>query len=585
MPTAIESASREWRNGLIDVGGNNRLLFYRNGVSTLVLDQAPQPALRRLLAGDSVKLTDLFSGEDELKRAQRACTALARRQKEAVEEYGISITYLVAGMASWDPEGNPEIAAAQAEETGVAKVVVDDMSEAAEKPLRRPKYTRPRAAILMRPIEIEVRRGAQQSWDLKVLDDFQVSGVLTHVLNADRMRIDDEQVLASDTGDPSDVGIMLDEVTEACADIADFSAERTILIGAFTYAKQAMVDDVDDIDALEESDIVAALAGDAAAAERVRSFSDGVTEATPDYQPVEADFLVLDADASQSYVVNAALAGRNLVVEGPPGTGKSQTIANIIATSVAAGRTVLFVAQKRAAVSAVLDRLQGIDLNHLVLDVFAAASSRRFVADQLQEALDRQASAGVAQTADLHFTLTESRDRLVRHRNAMHGPTRGWGVSVSELMATSFCIVREISSEVRLPVAILAKLSEVDLARIRSAVTDLSELGALDSGWSTRSGWSPSAVISEDVLRSSNERLGDLQARLAPLRARVVAIFDAIQLPEPLDWQRVEDVVALFDEAERLRAYAPTLVDPSIANDSFRDVLLRSVAPSARRTT
>jgi len=572
MPSPVESAAREWRNGLIDVGGNNRLLYYRNGASTLSLDGAPPAVLQKLLSGESVRLTELISGDDALKKAQRACTALARKQREAVEEYGISVTYLAAGMASWDPEGNPEIAAAQAEELGADEA--ESPSEILPViPSRKPRYTRPRAPILMRPVEIEVRRGAQQSWDLRLLDDFQVNGVLTHVLNADRERIDDEEVLSFGSGAADEIQAMLDHIARSCSDVADFTAEPTIVIGAFTYAKQAMVDDIDDIGSLEESDIVAALAGDAGAAERVRAYSDGVTEEMPDYQQVDADFLILDADASQSYVVNAALAGRNLVVEGPPGTGKSQTIANIVATAAAVGRTVLFVAQKRAAVSAVLDRLHGVDLNHLVLDVFAAASSRRFVADQLQEALDRQASAGVAQTADLHFTLTDSRDRLVRHRNAMHGKVRGWGVSVAELMAISFATPREIQSELRLPVPTLRALTELDLSRIASAVTDLSELGVFDDGWSSEAGWSPTAVVSEEVLRDSNELLSRLKSGYPAFLGRLTELVAELSLPTADNWDQVEKVGSQFEEADRIRTVAPALVDPSLSTDQLRDAL------------
>ena len=76
----------------------------------------------------------------------------------------------------------------------------------------------------------------------------------------------------------------------------------------------------------------------------------------------EDDFSVLDADSSQRSAIDAVLAGRSLVIHGPPGTGKSQTIANLIATLVARGRKVLFVAEKRAAIDAVLSRLKGVGL-------------------------------------------------------------------------------------------------------------------------------------------------------------------------------------------------------------------------------
>ena len=67
----------------------------------------------------------------------------------------------------------------------------------------------------------------------------------------------------------------------------------------------------------------------------------------PDVVPPADEFLVLPADASQSYAINAAVGGADLVIDGPPGTGKSQTIANLIAALSARGQRVLFVAEKR----------------------------------------------------------------------------------------------------------------------------------------------------------------------------------------------------------------------------------------------
>jgi predicted ATPase with chaperone activity len=77
---------------------------------------------------------------------------------------------------------------------------------------------------------------------------------------------------------------------------------------------------------------------------------------------------VVDADSSQSVVIEEARAGRNLVVQGPPGTGKSQTITNIIASAVHNGKTVLFVAEKTAALEVVFDRLRRAGLGTLCLE-------------------------------------------------------------------------------------------------------------------------------------------------------------------------------------------------------------------------
>ena len=562
MTAPIEAASREWRNGLIDVGGGNRLLNYRNNSSTLVLDDAPTGSVSKLLSGAEVRLAELFITPETLLKAQRACATLARKQREAVEEYGISVTYLAAGMASWDPDGNPEMVAAEAVELGVV-AEAGEGADSALQPVRRPKFTRPRSPILLRPVEVELRRGTQQSWVVRLVDDFQLNGVLTHVINADRDRVDEDDILGSDNGDLASIPAMHGVIERECHDVADFSIEPTVVIGAFSYAKQPMVDDVSDMEALEESDIVAALAGDGLAAARVQAIADDTTEAQPDYQPVQAEFLVLDADASQSYVVNAALAGRNMVVEGPPGTGKSQTIANIIATSVAAGRTVLFVAQKRAAVSAVLDRLTAKDLNHLVLDLFAASSSRRFVADQLQAALDRQGSAGPANTDALHYSLESARGRLVRHNTAMHDPTRGWGISVFDLMQISMAIPGDVNSELRIPVAVLKQWTSMDPIRARDALSNLVQQGALNAGWSTARGWSPSKVTNEEELRASNDLLMDLNTRLPVVADSQARLAESVDLPAPQTWTDVATLAVQFAESERIRADIPEALNPS----------------------
>ena len=123
----------------------------------------------------------------------------------------------------------------------------------------------------------------------------------------------------------------------------------------------------------------------------------------------------MDADASQSYVVNAVLAGKNLIIKGPPGTGKSQTISNLIATLVARGKRVLFVAEKRAAIDAVLRRLNQVGLGDLVLDLHGGVSSKRKVAEALNEALARNANLVKPSVEGLHRTLVQRRNQLNEH--------------------------------------------------------------------------------------------------------------------------------------------------------------------------
>ena len=79
--------------------------------------------------------------------------------------------------------------------------------------------------------------------------------------------------------------------------------------------------------------------------------------------------LIRDADSSQHSALVHALRGQNLVIEGPPGTGKSQTITNLIAAALARGKTVLFVAEKLAALEVVRRRLDDAGLGLFCLEV------------------------------------------------------------------------------------------------------------------------------------------------------------------------------------------------------------------------
>src|SRR5690606_9080393 len=79
--------------------------------------------------------------------------------------------------------------------------------------------------------------------------------------------------------------------------------------------------------------------------------------------------LIDDADSSQHSALVDAVSGKSLVIEGPPGTGKSQTITNLIAAALAQGKRVLFVAEKMAALEVVKKRLDRAGLGEFCLEL------------------------------------------------------------------------------------------------------------------------------------------------------------------------------------------------------------------------
>ena len=134
----------------------------------------------------------------------------------------------------------------------------------------------------------------------------------------------------------------------------------------------------------------------------------------PQPESPEEDYSVLDADSSQRHAIDTVLAGRSLVIHGPPGTGKSQTIANLIAALVARGRKVLFVAEKRAAIDAVLSRLKGVDLGEIVLDIHEGTRDRQRIASELGDPRSGQQIAS-ARRRPLHRGLSTGHQRRRRH--------------------------------------------------------------------------------------------------------------------------------------------------------------------------
>jgi hypothetical protein len=149
--------------------------------------------------------------------------------------------------------------------------------------------------------------------------------------------------------------------------------------------------------------------------------------------------LVLDSDASQSLAILDVVAGRSLVIQGPPGTGKSQAITNLIADAIHRGRTVLFVAEKLAALEVVKRRLDHAGLGNACLELHSHNANRKAVVSELARTAqcDRPAQGAVdaSQNQDL---LEMDRKALRDHVTALHTPLAPSGISPYQAVAMHF---------------------------------------------------------------------------------------------------------------------------------------------------
>ena len=193
-----------------------------------------------------------------------------------------------------------------------------------------------------------------------------------------------------------------------------------MVLGFFSFAKFLMYRDLDPTtwpteEGIAENPLIRALLHDGFEPDiSIVGEADDIDEILP---PAGRKHVV-DADSSQTVAIAEAVAGRTLVIKGPPGTGKSQTITNIIAGAVAAGKKVLFVAEKMAALDVVHRRMQHVGLGPLVLELHSNRVSKRAVLEELKRTKDAPPVpppadlAGLGRLEDLTQTLNLFANRL-----------------------------------------------------------------------------------------------------------------------------------------------------------------------------
>jgi len=130
---------------------------------------------------------------------------------------------------------------------------------------------------------------------------------------------------------------------------------------------------------------------------------------------------VVDADSSQTVVIAETAGGRTLVVKGPPGTGKSQTITNIIAAAAGRGKKVLFVAEKMAALDVVHRRLQHVGLGPLTLELHSNKANKRVILEELKRTRDAQARPARSDLSIVQV-LADSTGHLNGFAQRLHAP-------------------------------------------------------------------------------------------------------------------------------------------------------------------
>ena len=165
--------------------------------------------------------------------------------------------------------------------------------------------------------------------------------------------------------------------------------------------------------------------------------------------PSDEVALPISADSSQLAAINEAASGKSFVLHGPPGTGKSQTITNIISNALFHGKRVLFVAEKMAALEVVQKRLAAIGLAPFCLELHSNKTKKSLVMDQLRKTTEVVQQMGDDAFAKEAAHLDELKRELNAHVERLH-KVYGCGLSVYD------CFVRY--SEIDIPDDVIVKL-------------------------------------------------------------------------------------------------------------------------------
>lgn len=215
-----------------------------------------------------------------------------------------------------------------------------------------------------------------------------------------------------------------------------WKVRRQVAFGIFPSARMAMFIDLDTASTdIERHEIVRKLLGGAPGTDAL-PFADEYHVDEPEIES-KVPFLVLDADSSQFSTLVDVCSGQSVAVEGPPGTGKSQTIVNIIAAAIADRKKVLFVAEKAAALDVVKSRLEAVGLGEFVLPLQADRSTREAVIGSVRNRLSMAPAQTPRDLRERMEHLKRSRAQINSYINTLGSTFAQTGYTVYDILGKS----------------------------------------------------------------------------------------------------------------------------------------------------
>ena len=475
-----------WERKLLDLSLRNSLLNFRPGSSNVQFMTADLAKLEDVISeGESFKIMpapseksfalsdskiyetennrDLISSiaESEFKNRrlrtfvsetelEKTLKKLHRDAKVSLEENGANTLYLALGFLRW---------------------YETDKSA-------KPRY----APLILVPVDI-IKKIQDKSYSLRIRgEETQMNITLLELLRQDHgISINGLDPLPADDNGV-DIPLVFSTVRQAVMSKKRWDIEEIAFLGQFSFSRFIMWNDIRSrSDDLAKNKVVASLMSGKTEWETEDT---DLSPHTLDEKVLPADMAVpMSADSSQLAAIYEASLGRSFVLHGPPGTGKSQTITNMIANALFQGRSVLFVAEKMAALSVVQKRLAKIGLDPFCLELHSNKSNKRAVLTQLESALSMsriRSPEEYARTAEkLHSLRKELNDTM----SALY-KERAAGMSVYDAVV-GYEAAKAYDGKLTLDADFINSASSADHSAWLEAASDVAaagkELGGLQS--------------------------------------------------------------------------------------------------------
>jgi len=564
----IAATINNWKRKLLDVSKRNRALNFRpNKVTTItIIDEQPAEVFRHIyVEGRSMRFRP--APPKSVVESLTSLPLLAQNEiEEDIEEFDLTENFLPYDTADLSehhtddilqtasPPEKLDISLRRIEEQarlGIEEQGVNTLFLALGmihyKDSSDPKET-VRAPLIMLPVQLN-RTSARTGYTVQVTDDEPiVNPALTEYLRRNfGVTLPDLPDLAN-LPDSYDLQDFFVEAVAAIARQEGWQIKRDIFLSFFSFQKFMMYKDLEtNAEAFGSHPLIKQII--LRSGESIRAMPEEIRLAELDHEfPPERTSQVTNADSSQLRAILAVSRSHNLVIEGPPGTGKSQTITNLIAQALAENKSVLFVAEKMAALEVVHNRLVEAGLGEFCLELHSTKANKRVVMQEIAAALDASLQRPQAATAASERIATV-RDELTTYAEAIHSPFGKLGLSPYQGYGELECVLHVPKLKLTRPVETITRQQLTDTER---DLRDLAE-AAKPIGVPEKHAWRDTTrtFYSEQDIDTAREILSSLREciiRISELSAQAQHYFS---LPPINNFADVRTVSAIAEVIAR----------------------------------